>query len=123
MLIKDKEKFLQGMLNLFESCEHIGCTAGIKYDGDQSVSAEDFVKAYKMYELSKADNPTDRQIEYTEQWIREWITRGPIFVIFNDPQLMEDVNEYITAQNQPCSCGQNEKCSQCPSEVNDVSAE
>ena len=76
-----------------------------------------------MYELKKADNPTDRQIEYTEQWIREWITRGPIFIIFNDPELMKDVNEYISAHTQSCSCGKNERCSRCPSEVNDVRAE
>jgi hypothetical protein len=115
-MIRDKEKFLRAMMDLYESVDHLSCAGGIEYDGDKSLSADDFIQAITTYQLSKASDPNENQVAYVKQWIKDWITRGPVFMLFNDTELLKEVNEYISAQAQPCSCGDNEACSRCPKE-------
>jgi hypothetical protein len=119
MQILDKQRFLNAMLELFRSVDHISCVGSEKNEGDSEVAfcTEDFIQAFKAYELKRGDNPTDRQIEYAEQWIREWITNGPLFIMFNQDGLMAEVNQYLIdmdgARDASCSCGENDACPQC----------
>lgn len=114
-MIKDKERFLKAMLDIYESVDHISCAGGTEFDGEKSASAEDFIIAYTTYQLLKAQDPNENQVAHVKQWVREWITRGPVFMIFNDTQLLQEVNDYISSQ-QPCGCGENEVCPRCPKE-------
>jgi hypothetical protein len=99
MKILDKQRFLNAMLELFRSVDHISAVGDgntyVHEDGETEVTAEDFIQAYKTYELSKGESPTDRQVEYTEGWIRGWITNGPLFIVFNEPGLLKEVNDYL----------------------------
>lgn len=97
MKIVDKERFLNAMLELSRSVDHISCVGdGSTFEGESNeVTTEDFIQAYKAYELSKGESPTDRQIEYTDGWIRAWIMNGPLFILFNEPGLLKEVNDYI----------------------------
>ena len=97
MQIKDKERFLHAMSELFASVNGISCTDVSSDEDEQYVHAttEAFIKAYFEYVLSKGDLRSPAYLEKTETWIREWIQNGPIFMMFNEPGLMEEVNKYI----------------------------
>ena len=101
MQIKDKERFLHAISELFASVNGISCT-DVSSDEDEAyvhATTSAFIKAYVEYVLSKGDLRSPNYIAQTEKWVKEWIQNGPIFVMFNEPGLMEEVNKYIESHS------------------------
>jgi hypothetical protein len=115
MKVLDKERFLKGMLEIYRSVDHLRCAGD--FSDSSAYTTEDFIKAFKAYILSLGDLMSQEYIDQTEAWIRDWITGGPVFMVFNEPGLLEEVNNYIIerdgARDEVCLCGENEVCSKC----------
>jgi hypothetical protein len=102
MLIRDKDKFLKAMLDLFDSVDAISCTDTSSAMDEDFVHAttEAFINAYVEYVLSKGDLRSEAYVNQTESWVREWVYNGPIFIMFNVPGLMEEVNTYLVEHKE-----------------------
>jgi hypothetical protein len=103
--IKDPEKFLSAMHSLCESVDHVGC-------GDLDSYLEYMLDGLDagMSDID-TDSAQKRRASYEKMF-----RAGPVFIFFDNKELLKTVQDYIVDQDlrNACNCGENEACSRCP---------
>jgi hypothetical protein len=96
MHITNSEQFLNAMYELYKSVEHIGC-----------VSMDDYIEFFLNGIVADLKKVNPEYAKERRNFYETYFRRSPVFIFFNDTELMNEVNRYIEKKEGKGGCDSN----------------